>query len=680
MKNIIGITLLLSVYFAANAQVPTALKGNWINEKTNHWEYGFFEDFAIYNSGFWDYQSIKTKGNKTTIVLQQGTHIIQLEVSNDKEGVVSVKNGKQKKQEYQLMQKRYPAYKTKDTSSFPTPEFKQDSATIIGYYHNFDKIPEEFKERYGRNYFELIVPNFLTGEEDKFITTIDSLGRFSITIPIINTQEIFTDWRRLNQMLVLEPNDTVFLFADINDLLPQESDGSWEEYSARDKQILWMGKNARISNELIQYKKPGLWVDRQKEIENGISGMKLLQVYEGVYNQQTKHLNDYIAAYPTVSDKFIFYKKENLKYGFARDLMQHRFDLRRNENQRFEEGYMEYVDKNFPLYNKEVYTLLRDYKSFLTDYLGYVDSEDTKSVTTTLDMVAEALEKENQMTSEIREMIDGFNHLIQQVEAAQEDTLQQRQLVEAGAGLITGINSSTVIMGKMQELSMGAFLKMELAVADSLLTEPTLKEWWAASKYYGQIDHTRTPWSSTAINELKERITNPYLLEKLLSINNYYVNVSKQTIANEASLKNVDHLKDIYDADEIFNKLIEPYKGKVIYLDFWGTWCGPCRENMKLAGAVEEALHGKDVIFMYLANNSPEQSWKSIIKEMNLTGENIVHYRLPDQQQSMLERKLSINSFPTYMIIDKEGNIVNSKAPSPKDKDGLIAEINRLLE
>ena len=65
---------------------------------------------------------------------------------------------------------------------------------------------------------------------------------------------------------------------------------------------------------------------------------------------------------------------------------------------------------------------------------------------------------------------------------------------------------------------------------------------------------------------------------------------------------------------------------------------------------------------------------------MNLTGENIVHYRLPDQQQNMLENKLSINSFPTYMIVDKEGNIVNHDAPSPRHKDELMAEINRLLE
>jgi len=101
---------------------------------------------------------------------------------------------------------------------------------------------------------------------------------------------------------------------------------------------------------------------------------------------------------------------------------------------------------------------------------------------------------------------------------------------------------------------------------------------------------------------------------------------------------------------------------------------------MKLAGTIEEELHDKDVIFMYLANRSPEESWKNIVKEMNLTGDNIVHYRLPDRLQDMLEKHLSVYEFPTYMLIDKGGDPVNKKAPSPRQKELLIQDINRLLE
>jgi hypothetical protein len=97
-------------------------------------------------------------------------------------------------------------------------------------------------------------------------------------------------------------------------------------------------------------------------------------------------------------------------------------------------------------------------------------------------------------------------------------------------------------------------------------------------------------------------------------------------------------------------------------------------------GGIKEALSGKDVIFMYLANNSPDRTWRNVIKEMKLTGEDIVHYNLPARQQALLERNLAVNSWPTYMLIDKSGNIVNSKAPSPREKDKLIYEINQLLK
>ena len=670
-------TLLFVLCFSVKAQIPQQISGNWINQNTNDWEYGFFEDFAIYNCGFWDYQSVETKAGGATFTLRQGDNIVNLEIDTKSDGVVTIKNGKQKAQEYVLMKNQYPSYKTKDTNPFPTPGFKQDSVTIVGYYRNLDKIPQEFEGRLGHNYFEIGIPGFIVDVDVKYRTAIDPSGRFSITVPIVNTQEAYTDWQRMGQMTVLQPNDTLFLFADMADFIPQESDGSLEEYKGRRKQILFMGKNARLNNEIIQYGNQTVAsISRREEVEKGVTNMALLSKLEDVYNKRINHLDDY-ASQHIVSDKFVTYKKESLKYDFAFNLMQHRFDLRR-ENRRFEEGYMEYVNKVFPLFNKNVYTLVRSYRGFLRDYVGYAnDVAGTKTFTIDLEMIGKILENEGKMTPETKTQITEYNKLIQQIQAT-TDTAQRRKLVESGSGLFKNVNSNDLIIETARELASELLLKRELAAVDSIINEPVLSEWYIASSFYKMLDNGHKPLSTQSVKLFEEKVANPFLREQIMSLHNTYVEITEQTLDNE-SLKNTVHLAAINNPDELFNKLIEPYKGKVIYVDFWGTWCSPCRENMALAGAVEDALHGEDVVFMYFANNSPELSWKNIIKEMNLTGKNIVHYRLPVPQQSMIEQKFSINSFPTYMIIDKDGKVVNGKAPSPREKDKLVADIRSLL-
>jgi hypothetical protein len=82
---------------------------------------------------------------------------------------------------------------------------------------------------------------------------------------------------------------------------------------------------------------------------------------------------------------------------------------------------------------------------------------------------------------------------------------------------------------------------------------------------------------------------------------------------------------------------------------------------------------------MYFANNSPEKSWENVIKSYSLTGENVVQYRLPNQQQGMLERRFGIRSYHTYMLIDKDGNIVDTKPPRPSQGKMTVNYLNDWL-
>ena len=84
-----------------------------------------------------------------------------------------------------------------------------------------------------------------------------------------------------------------------------------------------------------------------------------------------------------------------------------------------------------------------------------------------------------------------------------------------------------------------------------------------------------------------------------------------------------------------------------------------------------------DIVYLFLANNSSDEAWKSVISEYNLTGPNCVHYNLPEDQQSAIERYMGVNGYPTYKLIDKQG-VIREINIDPHDIEGLLRLIEKL--
>jgi hypothetical protein len=96
---------------------------------------------------------------------------------------------------------------------------------------------------------------------------------------------------------------------------------------------------------------------------------------------------------------------------------------------------------------------------------------------------------------------------------------------------------------------------------------------------------------------------------------------------------------------------------------------------------LRETLRRKDVIFMYLVSSSLEITWKNYIMDIGLFGENVVHYRISDDQQRRVEYNFSFDTkaFPVYMLVDRNGKVVNTKADPPAEKEAIIQQIEKLL-
>lgn len=116
--------------------------------------------------------------------------------------------------------------------------------------------------------------------------------------------------------------------------------------------------------------------------------------------------------------------------------------------------------------------------------------------------------------------------------------------------------------------------------------------------------------------------------------------------------------------EKTFLEIFKAHKGKVIYVDFWASWCGPCRREMPASKTLHEKLKGEDVVFVYISIDERKGDW---IKSMNALGikdlgEN--YHRAGSQMKDFLNF-FNLRSIPRYMIIDKEGQIYESDAAPP---------------
>ena len=638
MKKLLSTALLALVALTGWAQsdLGPLAETMWRNEQTGDWDIGFTEKYAIYDCKLWDYDYVRPKGNKVVMALTNNGEKVDVVIDKEKKGKRQMLvNGK--KQTYSLITtSELPNYPTKDLTPFKDNGYQAgDSVTFVGWLKD---LPKEVLDR-NRKYV-ITTYSIFTREATEYSGDIDDEGHFVVKVPVENSQQVYTDWGRTSIVTVLEPGETYFLLID----------------GAHQKRLV-MGRNARVQNELMAHPYKKAYAQYH---EHRIMSEERLLAYKdqwaGMYQHNQAMLDSIMNVNPTLSRKFEDFHRLGDIATTAEELMQ---SCLYAEGGKLPQTVKDYVDSLLWPNIIKPYTIARDMSYLLYYYSSDAEHGSSKykqSVTidsnSLLQMEKDGLikysEKDRALLKRFQDMSDEFKQAKEEdYEALNE---KHKELIEQFNAFFQRDDVQAAI-----EESVDA-IETEVAISDSIYPDALLRDFSRAQKLYERLDHNRKPLNRTQMAVLNQ-IQLPAVRSALLAENDKFVNMQKAEVANAECLRPSSDVEGLTDGEAILRKILEPFKGRIVYLDIWGTWCGPCKDKLKESHFVKDQLKDFDIVYLYLANTSPEESWKNVIKEYNLTGPNCVHYNLPKSQQRAVEQFLKVESFPTYKLIDKQGNI-----------------------
>lgn len=123
-----------------------------------------------------------------------------------------------------------------------------------------------------------------------------------------------------------------------------------------------------------------------------------------------------------------------------------------------------------------------------------------------------------------------------------------------------------------------------------------------------------------------------------------------------------------------FKKLLESEKGKVVLVDFWASWCSPCRKETPYLKKLEKSIDNSKFTIISISTDKDLNAWERASK-MDGLDENEHNYLISHWKKSFLFNNYKIKTIPRYLLFDKNGKIIDDDAPRPSSK-----ELKKLIE
>ena len=109
--------------------------------------------------------------------------------------------------------------------------------------------------------------------------------------------------------------------------------------------------------------------------------------------------------------------------------------------------------------------------------------------------------------------------------------------------------------------------------------------------------------------------------------------------------------------------------GRVVLIDFWATWCGPCNEELPELKKIAKEFAGQPFVMISVSADQDEEVWKDFIAKHGMTW---VQYRDGDHR---LEDAFGVSSIPHYFTIDADGVLTSETMGEGSGIEGTLRKL-----
>ena len=195
------------------------------------------------------------------------------------------------------------------------------------------------------------------------------------------------------------------------------------------------------------------------------------------------------------------------------------------------------------------------------------------------------------------------------------------------------------------------------------------------------IDTLQTYFSSLAQPVMNSDLGKRILEELFKSSDDWSF---RKKFTDSATYKSLRKINTIYDISlpnlEETETSFSKFKGNVLVIDFWASWCGPCIQNIPYLEKLIKEMKGKPFKVISVSVDEDSNAWRKSIKKHNFSGIHLI------DDKGLLSTYFKVIGIPKYIIIKTDGTVTNMDAPQAIDpelkiliedllkKDGVVSK------